>query len=192
MEDHKKKPIGAGKSSFELIDTEKFFRVLDLQKGIVFLDLACGRGAYSLEAATIVGASGRVIAVDLWPEGIALLEAAAEEKKISNIKTHVSDAGRPLPLADHCIDVCLMATVLHDFVEDHIHDNVLAEMARVLKPAGMLAVMEFKKIDGPPGPPRHIRLSPQQVDALLLPYGFGRVDFADVGPFNYLARYGKK
>ena len=27
-------PTGAGKSSFELIDTAKFFRLLDLRKGI--------------------------------------------------------------------------------------------------------------------------------------------------------------
>jgi ubiquinone/menaquinone biosynthesis C-methylase UbiE len=47
-------------------------------------------------------------------------------------------------------DVCLIATALHDFVEDRIDQGVLTEIARVVKPSGILAVMEFKKIDGPP------------------------------------------
>jgi len=46
--------------------------------------------------------------------------------------------------------------------------------------------MEFMKIDGPPGPPRHIRLSPEQVDAMLAPFGFKREHFVEVGPYNYL------
>jgi hypothetical protein len=46
--------------------------------------------------------------------------------------------------------------------------------------------MEFKKIDGPPGPPKHIRLSPEDVTAMLDPYGFKKERTADVGPYNYL------
>ena len=56
-------------------------------------------------------------------------------------------------------DVCLIATALHGFVEDRIDQGVLTEIVRVVKPTGILAVMEFKKIDGPPGPPIYIRLS---------------------------------
>jgi len=34
MKDNNKKPTAAGKSSFDLIDVDKFFKELDLQKGI--------------------------------------------------------------------------------------------------------------------------------------------------------------
>jgi DNA polymerase III epsilon subunit-like protein len=37
----KTRPIGAGKSSFELIDSVKFFRELNLKTGSTFLDVAC-------------------------------------------------------------------------------------------------------------------------------------------------------
>lgn len=66
------KPTAAGKSSYDLIDTDKFFQELDLQTGISFLDVACGRGAYCLTASEIVGEKGRVYGVDLWAEGIEL------------------------------------------------------------------------------------------------------------------------
>ena len=63
---------------------------------------------------------------------------------------------------------------------------VLTEIARVVKPNGILAVMEFKKIDGPPGPPIHIRLSPTEVADRLGPYGFEKKHAVDVGPYNHL------
>jgi len=180
------KPTGAGKSSFDLIDVDAFFRELDLKAGTTFLDVACGRGAYCLKASEIVGAAGTVYAVDLWPEGIEQLKASAVEKNALNINAFVSDAGRHIPVDDQVVDVCLMATVLHDFVDDQISEEVLHEIVRVMKTDGMLAIMEFKKIDGPPGPPVHIRLSPEAVGDLLAPYGFTKVKLTDVGPFNYL------
>ena len=180
------KPTGAGSSSFGLIDHEIFFRELDLQKGITFLDVACGKGAYCLKASEFIGPTGTLYAVDLWEEGISQLNAQAAEKNILNIKTFVGDAGRQIPVDDHFVDVCLMATVLHDFVEDHIAEKVLQEVIRVLKADGMLAVVEFKKIDGPPGPPLHVRLSPDEVTDMLSAYGFIKERFTEIGPYNYL------
>jgi ubiquinone/menaquinone biosynthesis C-methylase UbiE len=191
MKANKKTPTAAGKSSYDLIDADKFFRELDLQAGISFLDVACGRGAYCLAASEIVGEKGRVYGVDLWEEGIELLKAAANQSSADNIEALVSDAGKQIPVDDHSTDVCLMATVLHDFVEDNIAQEVLHEVVRVVKPKGILAIMEFKKIDGPPGPPRHIRLSPEQVDDMLTPFGFTQEHFTDVGPYNYLMLFKK-
>ncbi len=187
-----RKPTGAGKSSFDLLDVEALFRQLDLKKGITFLDVACGRGAYCLKASAIIGSTGTVYAVDLWEEGIGELKARAIEENALNIKAFISDAGRQIPVDDQVVDACLMATVLHDFVEDHISEKVLPQVVRVLKTNGLLAVVEFKKIDGPPGPPQHIRLSPEEVAAILVPYGFNRERLADLGPYNYLMMFRKK
>jgi ubiquinone/menaquinone biosynthesis C-methylase UbiE len=180
------KPTGAGSSSFGLIDVDIFFGELDLQKGIVFLDVACGRGAYCLKASELIGPTGKLYAVDLWEDGIKELKAQAAEKNALNIEAFVCDAGRQIPVDDHAVDICLMATVLHDFVEDHISEKVLQEVIRVLKANGMLAIVEFKKIDGPPGPPIHVRLSPEEITDMLSPYGFRKERYADIGPYNYL------
>jgi len=192
MTHHHKHPTGAGKSSFDLIDVESLFREIDLKKGSTFLDVACGRGAYCRKAAGMVGESGTVYAVDLWQEGIEELKARAAEENALNIKAFVCDAGRRLPVDDRLVDVCLMATVLHDFVEDRIADNVLPEVVRVLKPGGLFAIVEFKKIDGPPGPPRHIRLAPEVVEEMLAAHGFSKVRFTELGPYNYLITFRKK
>ena len=183
------KPPGAGRSSFELIDHARLFRHLGLEEGMTLLDVASGRGAYSLAAAAIVGAGGKVLSVDLWQEGIEGLERMAGEQGLTHIATAVSDIRREIPFPDDAADAALMATTLHDLTADGSQDRVLREVARVLKPQGRLAVVEFKDLDGPPGPPRHIRISAQQVQAALAAHGFVHRLTEDIGPYNYVALF---
>ncbi len=180
------KPTGAGKSSFGLIDTAKFFQELALDKGITFLDVACGRGAYSLAVAEIIGNNGQIYAVDLWEEGIGILFEEAASKGIQNITTFVSDVAEHIPIEDDCVDVCLMATVLHDLVADKIDQQVLKEIVRVMKSESTLAIVEFFKKEGPPGPPKPVRLSPEEVGQMLAAHGFQQKRYTEIGPDHYL------
>jgi len=189
---HGTKPTGAGKSSFGLIDSAKFFRELDLKKGTTFLDVACGWGAYSLAASDITGKDGQVYAVDLWEEGILSLRKEAVSKGVQNLATFVSNVAKSIPVEDDCVDVCLMATVLHDLVADKVDRQVMKEIVRVMKSEGTLAIVEFYKKEGPPGPPKPVRLSPQEVDKIVSAYGFKLKRFSEVGPDNYLQIFIRK
>ena len=178
------RPPGAGKSSFDLIDPEKVFS--QLKQGSAFLDIGCGRGDYSLFASSIIGADGLVFAIDLWEEGISVLKKQIQARGIKNIRPMIADAGLKIPLADHSIDFCLMATVLHDLAEAKTAQGALRETRRVLIKEGQLAIIEFKKIEGPPGPPLHIRLSPEEVERMVIPFGFRKESVTEVGLYNYL------
>ena len=191
-ENHETKPTGAGKNSFGLIDSAKFFQELDLKKGITFLDVASGWGAYSLAAADIIGKDGQIYAVDLWEEGISSLRKEADAKGIPNIEAFVSDAAQRIPVENDCVDVCLMATVLHDFVGDKVAQQVMKEIVRVMKPDGVLAIVEYYKKEGPPGPPKRVRLSPEDVDQMLSVHGFQQKRYTEIGPDNYLQIYTRK
>jgi ubiquinone/menaquinone biosynthesis C-methylase UbiE len=186
------KPTGAGKNSFGLIDTAKFFQELDLKPGITFLDVASGWGAYSLAAADIIGKDGRIYAVDLWEEGIFNLRKEADAKGIQNLEAFVSDAAQSIPVENGCVDVCLMATVLHDFVGDKVEGQVMKEILRVMKSEATLVIVEFYKKEGPPGPPKPVRLSPEDVDQMLSAYGFNQKRFSEIGPDNYLQIFIRK
>jgi ubiquinone/menaquinone biosynthesis C-methylase UbiE len=179
------KPKGAGKSSFDLIDQRRFLDLLNPAAGEILVDLGSGQGNYTLPAAKAVGPEGKVYAFDAWAQGIEDLKARTAESGLVNVDASVVDIRHGLPLADRTADACLMATVLHDLVEDNLGERAVNECARVLKPGGRLVVVEFKKIDGPPGPPIGIRLSPEDVDGLIAPAGFtmGHVD--GVGPYLY-------
>jgi ubiquinone/menaquinone biosynthesis C-methylase UbiE len=183
-------PPGAGKSSYDLIDPGALWAELNLPQGITFLDLGCGQGNYSLAAAHLIGPAGVVYAVDLWEEGIASLKERAAQEGRANLQPLVAGAGR-VPIESRSVDVGFMATVLHDLVEAGTAAGALTELTRVLKPGGCLAIVEFNKIDGPPGPPRHIRLDPAEVEALVAPYGFARQKTVKLGPYNSLITFVK-
>jgi ubiquinone/menaquinone biosynthesis C-methylase UbiE len=192
MTNHSHPPHGAGKSSFDLIDQELLFPALHLKAGDAVLDLGCGEGRYALPLASRVGREGMVYAADLWEEGLATLNEKAREKGLANIRTLFADVSQSLPLADGSVNLAFLATVLHDLAEAGQAQGALAEIARLVKPGGRLAVLEFKKMAGPPGPPLAIRLSPEEVAALLRPYGFTLAgEIRELSPHIYLAIFAK-
>lgn len=190
-ERHSSRPHGAGKSSYDLVEHRRVFDALSLRKGMAFLDMACGPGDYAIAAASLVGPAGTVYAADLWVEALVKLQRKAHARNIKNITTVVGNVSRPLPIESATVDVCLIAAVLHDFVEEEVAFEALEEAARVLKQGAVLGVLEFKKMDGPPGPSIEIRLTPQEVERLVSPHGFIKQAMSDVGPCHYLITFKK-
>lgn len=94
-----------------------------------------------------------------------------------------------IDIDDYSVDLCLMATVLHDFEEANQTDPVLREIKTLLRPGGCFAVIEFKKIEGPPGPPIGIRLSENEVEKMVTEYAFTKTKVADIGDYNYLMTF---
>lgn len=192
MEDTTAKlPKGAGKSSFDLLDPGKLSSSLSLKPGAVVMDLACGKGAYSLFLSDIVGGNGLIYAVDLWKEGLGELEKKIDQRGIANIMTLHADATRSdqIDIDDYSVDLCLVATVLHDFEEAHQTAPVLELIRNLLRPNGHLAVIEFKKIEGPPGPPIQIRLSADEVNKMVAGYGFKHLKTVELGDYTYLMTF---
>ena len=68
----------------------------------------------------------------------------------------------------------------------------MKEIIRVMKSEATLAIVEFYKKEGPPGPPKRVRLSPEDVDRMLSAYGFNQKRFAEIGPDNYLQIFMRK
>ena len=183
------KPIAAGKSSYDMIDTAAFWPALNLEKGSVMLDLGCGIGNYAVEAAVRIGQSGRIYAIDAWAEGIEQLKTRMTEKGLSNIVPTVADISRHIPVDADNIDLCLMATVAHDLIQDKRFEGTMTAINQILPRGRRLAIVEFKKQPGPPGPPPHIRLSPEELDQAVASFGYRRIALDDVSPYHYLAQY---
>lgn len=165
-----------------------FLTRLGLKTGGSFLDIGCGLGDYAIYAARIVGDSGAVYAVDKWKEMIIALLTEADYQGLENIFGIVSDITASLPLKDHCVDVCFISTVIHMLDINKVMKPLLGEIRRVLKPTGRLAIIECKKQDQPFGPPKYMRLSPEEIEASITPFGLEKTGFVDLG-YNYLIQF---
>jgi ubiquinone/menaquinone biosynthesis C-methylase UbiE len=113
---------------------EEFLEEASLGHGFHVLDFGCGTGSYSIPAATTVGESGKVYALDNQPLSIRTVEKKASKKGIRNIETILSDCDTGLP--DASIDVALFFDTFHLLSNP---DEVLKEIHRVLKPNGLLS-----------------------------------------------------
>ena len=176
----------AGGSTFGLIDRDRFFKELRIEKSAVVLDLGCGRGDYTIAIAEIIGPAGRIYALDEWEEGLVQVREHASRLGLKNVRTVAADANKGIPLPDKSVDICLMASVLHGLLHQGSDGAVLRETARVLKPGGRLAVVEFKKVENGPGPSFQMRLSEKELEAVLAPFGFRTERVSDVGRYHYL------
>lgn len=186
MADHGgKRHIHGGLSSSGFFDAENVLKSIRLREGAVFLDVGCGDGHFSLAASKIVGEKGRVYAIDADRESLGILQHQKDVNNIGNIEVLLADITKKLPLANESIYFCFMANVFHGFVVNREVGDAVKEIVRVLKPEGTLAIIDFKKLDGTPGPPVSERVSEEEVERLVTPYGFDKYRLLDVGTFHY-------
>lgn len=192
MSDKKHGHVHHSRSTRDILSAEKVLNVAGLTSGDNFLDAGCGDGFISINASSVVGKNGKVYAVDVYPESIEMVNEEIKTKGIENIEAIVADLTSKIPLDDNSIDLCVMANVLHGFVENDEVGEVMAEISRVIRPEGAFAVVEFKKMEGPPGPPFNVRVNPQDVEDIVTGYGFEVAETVEVGEYHYLVRAVKK
>ena len=182
-------PTSAGLSSFNLLDEKTFFAELDLKQGMVMFDLACGVGNYAVASSPYIGETGSIVAMDLWHEGIETLAVRNGINRLSNIIPIVADACSGLPVKKGSFGCCLMATIAHILSQEKKLQKVLSEVRDILCPEGILAVVEFRKIEGPPGPPLAWRLSPEELELVVSSCGYHLIKNSEIGPYNYLSLF---
>ncbi|PQV52676.1 class I SAM-dependent methyltransferase [Paraburkholderia sp. BL21I4N1] len=106
------------------------------------LDMGCGAGHASFAVAKH---AKDVVAYDIAPPMLATVEGAAQDRGLANIRTQ-QGAAEKLPFADHSFDWVISRMSAH-----HWHDVplALAEVRRVLKPAGKVLFIDIAGSDHP-------------------------------------------
>jgi ubiquinone/menaquinone biosynthesis C-methylase UbiE len=110
-----------------------------LSPGQTVLEVGTGAGYFTPEAARLVGPFGRVLSVDVQPEMLTLARLRLSRNGGSRAHTVAADAAR-LPLAQRSID---RAFFVDAFGEVADRPAALAEIRRVLKPAGTVSFQEL-------------------------------------------------
>jgi ubiquinone/menaquinone biosynthesis C-methylase UbiE len=155
---------------------------IGLRSGMTFMDVGCGYGFFTLQAASIVGETGKVYAVDIDASSIDRLKREATEKGLKNIRAEVGAAEETV-FCDACADIVFYSIVLHDFRDPA---KVLLNAKRMIKPAGTLVNLDWKKKSMPLGPPLKIRFSEEQAANLIKQAGFTVENVKDLGSNFYM------
>lgn len=115
-------------------------------------DIGCGRGLL-LNAAARRLTTGKAIGIDLWqradqsgnrPE-VTLANAQAEGVA-ERVEVKTGDM-RELPFEDQTIDVVVSSLAIHNIPDNEGRTQAVREIARVLKPNGQVALLDFQYTD---------------------------------------------
>ena len=164
----------------------KLLKALDVKPGQTVCDLGCGNGFYTLQLAKLVGKHGRVLAVDIQPEMLALLRHRAQEAGLHNIEPILGIPGDPkLPKGE--VNLILLVDVYHEF---SYPEQMLRAMGESLKPNGRIALAEFR-LEDPTVPIKLLhKMSKEQILKEFSPNGLKLVGEYDELPWQHLMFFG--
>jgi ubiquinone/menaquinone biosynthesis C-methylase UbiE len=148
-----------GKSSESILDENLILKSLTILPGQHILDAGCGDGYMAKEFSKLAGPGGKVYAIDIYEQSINQLR---NETATSNITAITGDVTKKTVIESASIDLVYLSTVFHGFTAPQ-KVGFLREMKRILRPGGILAVVEINKCDTPFGPPSDIRYSPEEI-----------------------------
>lgn len=122
---------------------------LELRGDERLLDVGCGRGLLLLEAARQLR-TGKATGLDLWStrDQSGNAEAATHHNAaLANLTDRVQiDTGdmRQLPYPDASFDVIISSLAIHNLASNADREQAVREIARVLKPGGRIALLDFR------------------------------------------------
>jgi ubiquinone/menaquinone biosynthesis C-methylase UbiE len=118
-------------------------KALKLKPGMTIADIGAGSGFLTFPMARLVGPKGKVLAVDIQPEMLEIINQKMPEQNVKNVVTILGTITDP-KLPPNSTDLALMVDVYHEF--DHPYE-MTESMVRGLKKGGRLVFVEYRKED---------------------------------------------
>jgi precorrin-6B methylase 2 len=113
---------------------------LDLKPNDVVADIGAGTGYFSFRMAKKLPL-GKVLAVDIQPEMLDMVEFLQQENHISNVETVLGTVIDP-NLPSESVDVALMVDAYHEFSHPY---EMMQGVVKALKKGGRVVLVEYRR-----------------------------------------------
>ena len=137
---------GAGwlerKSRIEEEAPDQAVRAMHLSPDAVVADIGAGTGYFTFRMAALVPA-GRVYAVDIQPEMLAIIRKRMQRRSVENVipvKGEVDDPRLP----ERAVDAVLLVDAYHEFAYPY---EMMSGIVRSLRPGGKVFLIEYRGED---------------------------------------------
>jgi SAM-dependent methyltransferase len=172
-------------------EREALARLVDAKAGMAVADIGAGSGFMTELFAKMVGASGRVYAVDINQKMLEHIAQRASVGGVKNIQT-VLDNDTSTELPTNSVDLIFLCDTYHHF---EYPKAMLASMHKALRPGGQVVLVEFHLVRGksPEWMFEHVRAGQEVFTKEFVDAGFEFVAEHE-SPFfkeNYILRFRK-
>jgi len=160
---------------------DQIMDALHIADGSTVADIGAGAGWFTMHLARRVGPNGVVYAQDVQRQMLEAIKRRVSRVGLQNVETLLGSGSNPkLPTA--ALDAVVVADAYQE-VEDRV--TFLQNLARALKPNGLIGIVNYKPGRGGPGPPENVRVDKSAVEADARAAGLRVVD-EEMLPYHYL------
>ena len=166
---------------------DRVVAAMDLAPEAEVADIGAGTGYFAFRLAEQVP-QGRVLAVDIQPEMLAIMRTRAQERGIGNVAPVRGTEADP-KLAPASIDAALMVDAYHEFAYPR---EMMAAMVTALRPGGRVFLVEYRGEDPSiPIKPLH-KMTEAQARREMAAAGLRHVETQDFLPSQHFMVFEKR
>jgi SAM-dependent methyltransferase len=160
----------------------KLLDALKLKRGDVVADIGAGSGYFTFRIAERIAPKGKVLAVDIQPEMLAIIRANMKARQVSNVEPILGTEADP-KLPAGTVDLILLVDVYHEFAYPW---EMTQAMIRSLKPGGRLVFVEYR-LEDPQVPIKLVhKMSEKQVRKEMEPHPVRWIETLDILPRQHV------
>ena len=171
--------------AFIALQPDSIFDRVGMEEGMQVADLGCGRsGTLTFAAARRVGPHGLVYAVDVVPDVLEHMSGRIRSGGHDNIQVIWSDievVGKTA-VPGNSLDRCFIQNVLSTLKAE---DQALEEAIRLLRPGGILVIVDWQKPLGPGTAIPSRIVTPEHIERHAERLGFAPQERFSLGGYHY-------
>ena len=168
--------------------SEQIMDVLGIAEGSVVADLGAGSGWFTVRLARRVWPNGKVFAEDIQPQMVEVIKRRRARENLERVIEVRLGTAEDLKLPDNSLDAALICDAYHEMEQPVA---LLRNAARALKQDGRLAIIEFTKAGGGPGPLMEDRVDPERVIREAQAAGLHLIARPNILRYQYMLVFGK-